>query len=145
MTREEVRNFLGLGIDLLTDVTYGSGRVSEWNSNRNRSYPMCWIAQIEASTELINNAMPYDDWSIQIHIAKKDQQDSLEEQYESLVDDCDYMAQQLIRYYNQVVTNHHLITISGIRRPRFVKKNADCLTGVILSFSLRAPDTTNLC
>jgi hypothetical protein len=145
MTREEVRNFLGLGIDLLTDVTYGSGRISEWNSDRNRTYPMCWISQIEASTELANGVLPIDNWSIEIHIAKKDTADSIEEQYEALVDDCDYMAQQLIRYYNQVVTGYKLVTISSISRPRFVKKNADCLTGVILSFTMTAPDTTNLC
>jgi hypothetical protein len=145
MTREEVRNFLGLGIDLLTDVTYGSGRISEWNSDRNRTYPMCWISQIEASTELANGVLPIDNWSIEIHIAKKDTADSVEDQYEALVDDCDYMAQQLIRYYNQVVAGYKLVTISSISRPRFVKKNADCLTGVILSFTMTAPDTTNLC
>lgn len=145
MTREEVRNFLGLGIDLLTDVTYGSGRVSEWNSDRNRTYPMCWISQIEASTELANNVLPIDNWAIEIHIAKKDTADSVEEAYEALVDDCDYMAQQLIRYYNQVVAGYKLVTISGISRPRFVKKNADCITGVRLLFTLTSPDTTNLC
>jgi len=145
MTREEVRNFLGLGIDLLTDVTYGSGRVSEWNSDRNRTYPMCWIAQIDVTTELANLVLPIDDWAIEIHIAKKDATDSIEEQYEALVDDCDYMAQQLIRYYNQVVSGYKLVTLSSVSRTRFVKKNADCLTGVVLSFTLTAPDTTNLC
>jgi hypothetical protein len=75
MTREDVRNFLGLGIDLLTDVTYGSGRISEWNSKRSRTYPMCWIAQIDVTTELANLTLPIDDWSIEIHIAKKDTAD----------------------------------------------------------------------
>jgi hypothetical protein len=145
MTRTEVRNFLGSGIDLLTDVTYGSGRISEWNSDRTRVYPMGWIAQINVSTDLANNVLPIDNWDVEVHLAQKDLQDSVEEEYEQIVDNCDYYAQQLIRYYNQVVSGYKLVTISGISRSRFVKKNADCLTGVILSFTLTAPDTTNLC
>lgn len=145
MTRAQVRNFLGLGIDLLTDVTYGTGRISEWNSNRSRVYPMAWIESLSVDTELANDVLPYDNWNISIHIAKKDAADSVEDEYEQLINDCDEMAQELIRYYNQVVSGYKLVNISGINRDPFIKKNADCLTGVILSFTLRAPDTTNLC
>ena len=150
MKRSEVRDFLEYGIIALTDVTYGSGRISEWNSNRNRVYPMAWIESLSVSTELSNGQLPYDNWNIKIHIVKKDSADSIETQYEALVDDCDYMAQQLIHEYNTIINENRtvtykLVTIEGISRDPKIKKNADDVTGVVLSFTLRAPDTTNLC
>ena len=145
MRRQAVRSFLEDGIILLTDVTYGSGRVTEWNSDRIRVYPMAWIESLRTSSDITSMELLYDTWSIKIHIAKKDTADSVEVRYEALIDDCDEMAQELIRYYNQVVSGYKLVTITGINREPFIKKNADCLTGVILSFDLTAPDTTNLC
>jgi hypothetical protein len=150
MKRSEVRDFLEYGIIALTDVTYGSGRISEFNSNRNRVYPMCWIEPLSVSTELSNGQLPYDNWSVRIRIVKKDAADSVETQYEALVDECDYMAQQLIHEYNTIVNENETITfkkvtIDAITREPIIKKNADDVTGVLLSFTLRAPDTTNLC
>jgi hypothetical protein len=145
MTRGEIRSFLEDGIILLTDVTYGSGRVSEFNSNRSRVYPMCWIESLSVSTELTDNELPINAWNVNLHVAKKDLADSVEAQYEALIDDCDEMAQQLIKYYNSQVSGFKLVTITGITRNPFIKKNADCLSGVILSFTLNSPDTTNLC
>jgi hypothetical protein len=145
MTRGEIRSFLEDGIILLTDVTYGSGRVSEFNSNRSRVYPMCWIESLSVSTELTDNELPINAWNVNVHVAKKDLADSVESQYEALIDDCDELAQQLIKYYNSQVSGFKLVTITGITRNPFIKKNADCLSGVILSFTLNSPDTTNLC
>lgn len=145
MTRAQVRSFLEDGIILLTDVTYGSGRISEFNSNRSRVYPMCWIESLSVTTSLTDTQLPTDAWDIKIHVADKIGADAVETQYESLIDDCDYIAQQLIVHYNQQVNGFKLVTLTGISREPFIKKHADSLAGVILSFSLNAPDTTNLC
>jgi hypothetical protein len=64
------------------------------------------------------------------------------EQYESLIDDADYMAQRLVRRYNDVLNSFDLVTISGISRSPFIKKHADCLTGVLLSFTLTVQNTS---
>lgn len=148
MRRGDVRQFLYLGIDALTDVTYGSGRLSEFNSDRDQTYPMAWIESLSRSAEVLPNGLPYDDYNVKIYIAKQDTQDSLEHQYEALVDDCDEFAQKLIKYYNDVIDStitYKTITLTSITSEPWIKKNADCLTGVILSFVLRSPDTTNLC
>lgn len=148
MRRAQVRSFLYLGINDLTDVTYGSGRLSEFNSDRNQTYPMAWIESLSRSVDMTPQGLPYDNWNVTIYIAKQDTHDSLEHQYEALVDDCDEFAQKLIKFYNDVIDSaitYKLITLEGITSEPWIKKNADCLTGVILSFTIVSPDTTNLC
>ncbi len=148
MRRGDVRQFLYLGIDDLTDVTYGSGRVSEFNSNRSREYPMAWIESLSRSVDMTPQGLPYDNWNVRIYIAKRDTADSIENQYEQLVDDCDEFAQKLIKFYNDVIDStitYKLIQLQGITSEPWIKQNADCLTGVILEFTLLTPDTTNLC
>lgn len=150
MRRSEVRDFLEVGIALLFDVTYGSGRVSEFNSNRSREYPMAWIESLRCSTDLNATGLPTNTWEIRIHVADIDIADSVESQYEAIIDDCDYMAQQLIKYYNQVIDQdaqktYKKVRLESARRDPFIKKNADCLTGVILNFNLIDHDNTIIC
>lgn len=150
MTRAEVRQFIESGIEeLIPLVGFDSGRISEFNSDRTRDYPFAWLETISNSPDFFNNAnglqVPYDHWTIRIHIAAKDKQDSLPNQYEALIDQCDYKAQLLQKNYDTVVSGFNLVTLEGLSREPFIKKHADCLTGVIFSFTLSAPDTTNLC
>jgi len=150
VTRAEAREFLELGIISLFDVTYGTGRISEWNSNRLRTYPMAWIESLRVTTELTPALLRMDTWRVRIHIADRDIADSIEEQYEAIIDDCDYYAQQLLKYYSDYIDETQVlsfkrITLSNITRDPFIKKNADCLTGVMLSFDMTAPDTSEVC
>jgi hypothetical protein len=146
MKRTEVKNFLQAGINALdAGIAYGVGRISEFDSNRSMSYPHTWTEPIVVNTDINESGLPYDNWDIKLHIAKKDAADSSADQYESLVDSCDEIAQELIKKYNDIVSGYKTVTLTGINRTPFIKKNADCLTGVILSFTLSAPDTTNWC
>lgn len=96
--------------------------------------------------ELVQFVTPYDTWNINLHIGKKDSMDSLPEEYELIIDDCDFIAQQLIRQYNLDLADSDTITITGISRQPFVKKHGGLLfSGVTLSFSLNGPDKTDLC
>lgn len=144
MTRAEVRAFIEAGADSL-NIPFESGRVTEFNSARSNIYPFIYLISISTDTDIINNSLPYDNWNIEIHISKLDKADSSNGQYESLIDDCDVIAQKLALKYNQVVTGYKLVTIQSINRTPFIKKHADCLTGVILSFTLNSPDTTSYC
>lgn len=147
MKRSEIRTFLETGVNAINpSMPFGSGRISEWNSSRSNEYPGTWWESIRPTeVELINNNLPQDGWPVRLHIGKKDAADSSAVQYEQIIDDCDYIAQQLIRQYNQVVENSNTVTITNIDREPFVKKNADVISGVILSFTLTGPDKTNLC
>lgn len=145
MKRGEVRSFLKEGVDSLAPVLqFNAGRLSEFNSEFNKEYPYCWNYNLQPSTDL-RNSLPLDAWAVTIRIAKLDKPDSLPEQYELIVDACDYIAQQLIKKYNDVLADSKLVTISGISRVPFYKQHSDCLTGVDLTFTLNVPDKTLLC
>jgi hypothetical protein len=86
-----------------------------------------------------------DTWSINLHIAKADKQDSGAEEYEAIIDECDVIAQKLIHKYNNEVSGYNLVTIDGYSRIPFIKAHSEILTGVLLSFTINSPDTMAVC
>lgn len=147
MKRSELRNFVQSGVSALTPaLDFDSGRISEFNSNRSNEYPKVFYESVqEVNVDMVNEILPLDQWPVVLHIGQKDSQDSLPEQYELLIDAADEVAQKLIRQYNLVLADSEKVTVSGYSRQPFVKKHADCITGVILSFTLSIPDQTDLC
>lgn len=156
MTREEVRAFLKAGADALK-LQFDAGRLTEFNKVKDKKFPFEWIETLQAATGFQSSgSMLVDDWEVAIHIALQDSTDSVQDEYEALVDKADYIAQQLLWQYNVILMDssatstanqalYKLVTLSGVTRQPFYKKHADCLTGIILSFNLNAPDKTNLC
>ena len=156
MKREEVRAFLKSGADAI-QMHFDSGRLTEFNSQRGKGFPFGWVESLNVSTDFGGSgAALIDEWAIKIHIAKLDSTDSTQSQYEAIVDECDQLARKLIWQYNIILqtatqistTNqdlYKLVTLSGMKRDPFIKKHADCLTGVILSFALTSPDKTDVC
>lgn len=155
MKREEVREFLKEGADALK-MQFDSGRITEFNKLADKGEPFAWVESLRTETDL-NNSTLIDNWDVNIHVAKFDTSDSVQDQYEVIIDACDQLARQLIWQYNVKLydstltsaTNqalYKLITISGISREPFIKKHANPpMTGVILSFTLNIPDKTNVC
>ena len=145
MKRSEVRQFVEDGVNQITPaLDYYEGLITDFNSKRNNQYPAVHLLLETTDTELDGSA-PTDDWDIVLIIAKLDKMDSLPPQYEGIVDDCHYISQQLIYKYRNIVNGYKLVTIEDVKREKFVKKYADCLTGIELSFTLKAPDQTNVC
>lgn len=146
MTRREVKAFIKSGVSALTpSIRFNTGRITEFNSQRSNDYPYIWLETIGNTGDFNDNQMPIDDWEPVIHIAKKDAVDSSPEQYEEIIDQCDEIAQKLKYQLNQVVSGYKLVTLTSFSREPFVKKFADCLSGVTLSFTLTSPDKTNVC
>lgn len=146
MKRTEVKDFIQAGINALADgIAYSTGRISEFNSERMLSYPHTHLSPLEVTTTITDSGLPYDDWKVILMIGKKDQQDSAPDQYEAIVDECDLTAQELIKQYNDIVSGYKTVRLTGIGRKPFIKKNADCITGIELSFTLNAPDTSDWC
>jgi hypothetical protein len=146
MKRREVRAFIQSGIETLTETAqFNSGKIAEFNSQPDKGYPFCWLDSLKVKSELTTTYLPVDDWDISILIVKQDSLGSAPEEYEEIIDHCDELAQQLIYQINNQVSGYKLVTIKGISRDPFIKKLADCTTGVNLSFTLTAPDLTNNC
>lgn len=145
MKRSEIQAFIRLGVEeMAPQVTFGYGRLTEWNSKRSNDYPGTWLETVPMNT-VLNNSLPNDSWPIRLHIGKLDAHDSSPEQYELLINECDELAQKLIKQYNDELEDAVNVTISDISREPFIKKHADCVTGVILAFTLTVIDKTNLC
>ena len=156
MKREAIRTFLKAGADAVKTY-FSSGRLTEFNSLRDKGYPFSWVESIQVNTSFGGSGSTLiDEWDIKIHIAKLDAMDSIQDQYENIIDQCDHIARQLIWQYNVILYSasnittanqdlYKLITMSDISREPFIKMHADCLTGVILSFKLSTPDQTDVC
>lgn len=147
MTRQEVRAFIEEGVNLLNPVTeFGSGLLTDFNSSRVHQYPSVWQHILPVSTSIQNSTgAPLDSWEITLTIAQKDAINSSPETYEDIIDCADFIAQKVTYAYRNVVSGYKLIAITGLKRTPFVKKNADCLTGVELSFTITVQDKTNVC
>lgn len=137
MKREEIRAFQKAGVDAISNsIKFNSGRITEFNSSRSNEYPYVWAEPLS----IIGNV-----WSAVIHIAKKDKIDSTPEQYEQVVDECDYIAQQLLIQYRLLLTAYPKLVIQNDSREPFIHKHADDTSGVILSFDIEDFDPTNVC
>jgi hypothetical protein len=145
VTRTEVREFVKAGAEALEKkVSFGSGRITELNSTRSNVYPFVWLESLSTDPILVNS-VPFDGWNIKIHIAMKDAAGSSPEEYEAIVDKCDLIGQKLMLQYNTIIEGYATSTIDGISRVPFIHKQADDTSGIILSFTLNAPDLTSIC
>lgn len=145
MKRNEIREFIRLGVVALTpSLEFDSGLLTDFNSERSNIYPKVWLESLEVDTTIPVSA-PVDTWPIKLYIARKDSMDSKPSQYEDHVDHADFIAQKLIYQYRNVVEGFKLVEIIGEKREPWIKKNADCLTGVVLTFDLKATDATDFC
>ena len=140
MKRSEIKEFIESGAQYF-EIPFSTGRISEFNSSRSNTYPFIFLETLQVDTDL-NFSIQTDNWVVRLHLASKDAPDSKMSQYEKLIDDADYLAQRLIRRYNDVLTNYNLVTMSAVSRTPFIKKHADCLTGVLLQFVLTIQNTS---
>lgn len=145
MKRSEVREFLRHGVNALLPVPeFGSGLITDFNyiSSKQADFPKVW--QVITPVSVVEgNSAPTESWNIELLICRLDRMDSSPAQYEAIIDECDEMARKLHYKYRNIVDGYKLVTMEGINREPFIKKHAACLTGVTLSFTLIAPNTSS--
>lgn len=147
MTRAEVRALIKDTADSFAPaVRFSSGLLTFFNSKRENVYPYIFqqIAPV-APTFPNPNISPVNEWEIVLYFADLDKVDSVPDQYEPIIDRMDDYAAKFITKVNQIVSGYKNVTIEGSSREPFVKKHADCVTGVTLTFTLVETDKTNYC
>ena len=147
MKRSEVRTFIREGVNSLVPVLdYSEGQITDWNAQRSNEYPGILSVLEQTDTSIPTTSTPLNDsWDIKLIIANKDALDSIPDVYEAIVDDCDSISQKLIYKYRNIIDGYKLTTMEAINRKKFIKKYADCLTGIELTFKLINQDRTNVC
>jgi hypothetical protein len=144
MKRSEIRTFIKTGVNSLTPTPdYWDGLLTDWNAQRSNTYPGVLLMLEETDTDITISA-PNDDFAITLLICNIDKLDSTPDQYESIVDACDEMAQRLVYKYRNIISGYKMLSMENVKRKKFVKKYADCLTGVELTFSLKGQYKTNV-
>ena len=147
MTRTEVRAFLKAGVDALDPVLeFGSGLITDFNAKPDKTHPQVWqeLRPVEGTNP--PRQAPVDDWEIRLHIAiGHNQLDVPESIYEDVIDTCDLVAQKLMLQYNSIVSGYKLVSLTDRKRTPFAKKHAHVMSGVILEFTINAPDKTDIC
>lgn len=146
MKRSEVREFLKAGVDAIDPVLeFGSGIISDFNIKPDKTFPQVWFELSEIGGTNPVASTPQDEFEVKLWIMRLDQSGSAPLQYEPLIDQCDYVAQQLMDQYNRLISGYKLVTLTRRKRTPMLKKFAACMTGVLLTFIINAPDKTNLC
>ena len=146
MTRAETRSLIKTAIEVLgNQIQFGSGRITDINKEQSKEYPFIWLESLSVSTRINNQGAYMDDWDTKINIAMKDKVDATAEETEAIIDQCDYIAQQITKQLADQLQDAKLVSFDNTTRTPFAHKHADDTSGVILAFTLSAPDTTNLC
>lgn len=146
MRRADVRTLIETAInDLSMTIGFGSGEITEFNSQPDKPYPFAWLSSLANNPELTDIQLMMDNWNCEITIAKKDATDAIAAESEDIIDVCDEIAKTILQRINQVVSGYKLLILKSISIDPFTKKHADCLSGVTLSFTLNTPDTENRC
>lgn len=143
MKRQEIRAFIKAGVDALEpSVRFNSGKITSFNANRSNEYPFVWLESLRATNP---SEAPQQVWECVLHIAKLDKLDSKPEEYEALLDDCDYLAQLLVISYRNTITGWEKLVIGDSSREPFIKKHADDTTKVVLSFEITDFSPIDVC
>jgi len=146
MTRKQINDFVASAVLAINpQMSYGRGRLSEWNSIRSNEYTSVWNETYGSDGEITELALPIDGWSLRIHVGKLDKPGSSPEEYEAIVDEADEIAQKLVFQMNNVISGYKLATISGFSRTPFIHRNADNVTGILLTLTIIDPATTSRC
>lgn len=147
MKRSEIRQFIRSGVESIAPkLDYSEGQLLDFNAQRSNVYPGVLLLLETTETDIpTSTTAPDDKWPIKLLIMQKDALDSIPEIYEGIVDQCDLIAQNLIYKYRNVILGYKLTTIESIKRTKFIKKYADCLTGIELTFDIKNQDVTNVC
>jgi hypothetical protein len=146
MKRSEVRAFVKSGVDYLNQsIPFNSGRISDFNKQRSNEYPYVWLESLSVTPDIQAQGPPMDSWNIVLHILNIDKVDSLPEQYELIIDECDEIGQHLVKTFNDLLTDSKNIVPDGVSRDPFIKLHADCLTGIVLSFNINTWDKSSFC
>lgn len=147
MKRSEVRAMIKTAVNSISPaVEFRSGLLTFFNSNRTNNYPCVFQEIADVSPDFPNvNLAPTNSWDIILHCADLDKADSIPDQYELIIDSMDELAAKLTTKLNEVVSGYKSVTLSGFTRSPFVKKHADVLSGVIVTFTITEVDKTNYC
>lgn len=126
---------------LSDEIKFGYGRASDFNVISDKNYPFVWLDPLTSAFEFSNNNVQdlTKTWRCEMVFYKKDRQDSIQEQYQLILDEMDTLIDRFINNLNDA---DETAVISGITQVPVIKVMADVLTGWVLTFNISLLDDT---
>lgn len=151
MSHKSVVNLIKETAQSLADnIKFGYGLDTDFNVQRDKSYPFIWLDPLTASPEYtVNNTENYQKtWNVRMLFYQLDYKDSLPDQYSKILNDMDTIVDMFVQQLNGAYsweTGPVTLTLSSISQQPFIKATGDILTGWIVTFNLTVPDDFNYC
>ncbi len=147
--------------DLLSDITksldptisFGYGRLSDFNKIRDKKYPYIWSDVVSKSGSYTDNAINLTStYAVTLSFLDKDETANDENQTNPVLDKMMDLSDEFINKLNlsdfnesELATITDTLQITNITQNRVIKDHADILTGWVVSFSLIVPDDFDYC
>lgn len=147
--------------DLLSDtsksldpsVSFGYGRLSDFNKIRDKKYPYIWSDVVSGSGSYTENAINLTKtYGVTLSFLDKDETANDQEQTNPILDAMSNLSDGFINKLNlsdfdetELATLTAMIQITNITHTRVIKDHADILSGWVVSFNLITPDDFDYC
>jgi hypothetical protein len=131
-------------------IQFGYGRRSDFNIPNNKRYPFVWMLPLTASTVLSSTDRPRTKtWNVILVIIDIDKSDSIETQYDDILDAMDEIGDKLIQriddWYMRERDIVGTLTIANINQTTIIKGDGDIHTGWLFTFQMTVSDDFDYC
>lgn len=139
---------------LADNIKFGYGRGSDFNLIKDKAYPYIWLDPMTATSDLTNGFSKT--WNLNLAFYKMDSADSIEEQYQLILDEMDELVDRfLVKLNISLIDTINLsetdftvddleIVVSSAQAP-FIKIMTDYLTGYTIGLDITVPDKFDYC
>lgn len=155
MSHKAVSGLIKDTVESLQDnIQFFYGRASDFNQVDKNIISVALDPLTASATFSNNNVQDYSKtWAVQMAFWKIDTEDSIETQYQLILDETDSLVDRFINKLNNYAIeselsydlNGELLVISGISQQPFIKATASVLTGWTVTFNIQVPDTFDYC
>lgn len=151
MSHRAIRCLIGDAVKSLSDkIQFGYGRRTDFNIYNNKAYPFVWLLPLTAVTTIPNNGAGITKtWNIILVVIDLDKSDSVEKQYDDILDKMSDIGDALIRriddWYRSGTDIVGSLTITTVNQTTIIKEDADIHTGWLYSFQMITDDDFDYC
>lgn len=151
MSHRAIRCLIGNAVKSLDDsIQFGYGRRSDFNIHNDKKYPFVWLLPLTAVTTIPNDGAGITkSWNIILVVIDIDKSDSVEQEFDKIMDRMDDIGDRLIRriddWYRSGDDIVGALTITSVNQTSIIKEDSDIHTGWLYSFQMITDDQFEYC
>lgn len=151
MSHHAIRCLIGDAVKSLDDsIQFGYGRRSDFNIHNDKNYPFVWLLPLTAVTTIPSDGAGITkSWNIILVVIDIDKSDSVEQEFDKIMDRMDDIGDRLIRriddWYRSGDDIVGALTITSVNQTSIIKEDSDIHTGWLYSFQMITDDQFEYC